>query len=224
MAFVLNKDPSIRRALGVDPPPLHENAYVESTAPSSFAFQQLGIQTETETVVPINRGEILTTVKGNYNQVQVDVVTPFETFKQDIVVLDIGAGSTALKTVNVDDAPDYTLSDEDRARLAQQAADAAAYQVNSYTGQAAQEYVPPAPPETAPYVEVQTPEEYQAPQTGRQQTETTAPYVQPEAPAVTHESAPTGGCETRVIHYFDDSGGDYFYEEHSNGSGWDSVG
>lgn len=219
-------DIGLLRAMGSVAPPAFNFTRVETASASGYQQLTQGIRAETEQTITIQlRGEAFDVSQtGQYFQSEQTVNAPSGSYTVTMLTLDSGGGVGAQVAVQTD-AQGSFLTDEERALLDEQRLAAIANQQASYIGQAASEYVPPPPPpvyETITYYEPIP--EYQ-PSSGYQPPETRAPIAQPVVQSLPQEQAPPAGCETRTIHYFDDAGGDYYFEQHDGGGGsWSTVG
>jgi hypothetical protein len=220
-------DLGLARATGSIAPPLPPMVRLESASGSGYQQLTQGIRPETETVINYQvRGDAFDTSQtGQYFQTEQVVNDPAGSYTVQTLSLDSGGGIGALVQVQTDEQG-YFITDEERALIEEQNAQAIANQQSSYLAQAAGEYTEPVydPPtyETASYYD---PVSVYQPAGGYQAPETRAPIAQPEVQSLPQEQAPPSGCETRITHYFDADGNDFYFEEHDGGGGsWSGVG
>lgn len=224
--YQLPADIGLLRATGSIAPPMPATVRVESASTSGYQFLTQGVRAETEIVLNYQaRGEAFdTSVKGQYFQTQEVVNDPAGSYVVTKISLDSGGGVGSLVQVPTDEQGSF-ITDEERQIIEEQRQAAVANQQTSYLSQAAEEYVPPPPPPTYETTNYYEPAPTYQPSGGYQAPETSAPIAQPVVQSLPQEQAPPAGCETRTIHYFDDSGADYFFDQHDGGSGsWSSVG
>lgn len=117
--MTLYKPPLSRSHAAYAPAPLPPNVHFETTLPSSYELSRMGYRIESENAVPLFRGEIIKSVKGEVRKQVVTVVTPTQTYEEEITVIDVGTStpqvvySSEVDQSNVD--YDYALSDESTA-------------------------------------------------------------------------------------------------------------
>lgn len=92
--------------------PLPPTVKLETAAETLYEAESKGLHIETAQAVKVNRGEMETeTQQGDYLRVSVPVVTETESYYQEIVVTDIGAGETALIPVVDSSDPEVPYSE-----------------------------------------------------------------------------------------------------------------
>ena len=100
-------DSAVRRAMGeFAPAPPYEFVF-ESAMPSLYVSEQMGMTVESATAVPrVAAGEFVNTVKGDFLRVSYTTTdSSGAVVTTEAVVVDVGAGSEQLQTVEYDDVP-----------------------------------------------------------------------------------------------------------------------
>ena len=90
-------------------PPVLPTVKVETKGASAYEQEQSGQRSETSQPIPISRGEIETTSRGDYRVQTRTIVTATETYEETVTVTDLGGGAANLVPVTPIDYTDYTV-------------------------------------------------------------------------------------------------------------------